>query len=242
MFTSGEWISEMGTPESPMIFVENVTKTYSKAGSDVTPLANANLTVAAGEFVVMMGPSGSGKSTLLNLVAGIDKPSRGKVVVSGEDITDYTEDELAEWRTRAIGYIFQQFNLMPILTAYENVELPLLLLPLKAPQRRKLVETALGVVDLTDRSDHYPRQLSGGEEQRVAVARALATDPQVILADEPTGNLDRDSATTVMDLLSELNHNFGKTILLVTHDPHVAEHGSRILHLDKGELSEEQLP
>jgi len=232
----------MGTPESPMIFVENVTKTYSKAGSDVTPLANANLTVAAGEFVVMMGPSGSGKSTLLNLVAGIDKPSRGKVVVSGEDITDYTEDELAEWRTRAIGYIFQQFNLMPILTAYENVELPLLLLPLKAPQRRKLVETALGVVDLTDRSDHYPRQLSGGEEQRVAVARALATDPQVILADEPTGNLDRNSATTVMDLLSELNHNFGKTILLVTHDPHVAEHGSRILHLDKGELSEEQLP
>ena len=225
-----------------MIFVENVTKTYSKAGSDVTPLANANLTVAAGEFVVMMGPSGSGKSTLLNLVAGIDKPSRGKVVVSGEDITDYTEDELAEWRTRAIGYIFQQFNLMPILTAYENVELPLLLLPLKAPQRRKLVETALGVVDLTDRSDHYPRQLSGGEEQRVAVARALATDPQVILADEPTGNLDRNSATTVMDLLSELNHNFGKTILLVTHDPHVAEHGSRILHLDKGELSEEQLP
>ena len=232
----------MGTPESPMIFVENVTKTYRKAGSDVTPLANANLTVAAGEFVVMMGPSGSGKSTLLNLVAGIDKPSRGKVVVSGEDITDYTEDELAEWRTRAIGYIFQQFNLMPILTAYENVELPLLLLPLKAPQRRKLVETALGVVDLTDRSDHYPRQLSGGEEQRVAVARALATDPQVILADEPTGNLDRNSATTVMDLLSELNHNFGKTILLVTHDPHVAEHGSRILHLDKGELSEEQLP
>ena len=232
----------MGTPESPMIFVENVTKTYRKAGSDVTPLANANLTVAAGEFVVMMGPSGSGKSTLLNLVAGIDKPSWGKVVVSGEDITDYTEDELAEWRTRAIGYIFQQFNLMPILTAYENVELPLLLLPLKAPQRRKLVETALGVVDLTDRSDHYPRQLSGGEEQRVAVARALATDPQVILADEPTGNLDRDSATTVMDLLSELNHNFGKTILLVTHDPHVAEHGSRILHLDKGELSEEQLP
>ena len=232
----------MGTPESPMIFVENVTKTYSKAGSDVTPLANANLTVAAGEFVVMMGPSGSGKSTLLNLVAGIDKPSRGKVVVSGEDITDYTEDDLAEWRTRAIGYIFQQFNLMPILTAYENVELPLLLLPLKAPQRRKLVETALGVVDLTDRSDHYPRQLSGGEEQRVAVARALATDPQVILADEPTGNLDRDNATTVMDLLSELNHNFGKTILLVTHDPHVAEHGSRILHLDKGELSEEQLP
>jgi len=229
----------MGTPKSPMIVVKDVTKTYSKAGSDVTPLANANLTVAAGEFVVLMGPSGSGKSTLLNLVAGIDKPSRGKVVVSGEDITDFTEDDLAEWRTRAIGYIFQQFNLMPILTAYENVELPLLLLPLKEPQRRKLVETALGVVGLTDRSDHYPRQLSGGQEQRVAIARALATDPQVILADEPTGSLDRDSAATVMDLLSKLNYNFGKTVLLVTHDPHVAEHGSRILHLDKGELSEE---
>ncbi len=234
-------MSEMSAPQSPMIIVEDVTKTYSKAGSDVTPLANANLTVARGEFVVMMGPSGSGKSTLLNLVAGIDKPSLGRVVVSGEDITDFTEDDLAEWRTRAIGYIFQQFNLMPILTAYENVELPLLLLPLKAPQRRKLVETALGVVDLTDRSNHYPRQLSGGQEQRVAIARALATDPQVILADEPTGNLDRDSAAVVMDLLSKLNRNFGKTVLLVTHDPHVAEHGSRILHLDKGELSEARL-
>jgi len=233
-------MSEMDTPRSPAIIVENVTKTYSKGGSNVTPLANANLTVAGGEFVVMMGPSGSGKSTLLNLVAGIDKPSRGRVVVSGEDITDFTEDELAGWRTRAIGYVFQQFNLMPILTAYENVELPLLLLPLKAAQRRKLVETALGVVDLTDRSDHYPRQLSGGQEQRVAIARALATDPQVILADEPTGNLDRDSAAVVMDLLSELNRSFGKTVLLVTHDPHVAEHGTRILQLDKGVLSEER--
>lgn len=226
---------------SQMIQVMDVTKTYSKAGSDVTPLERANLSVTGGEFVVMMGPSGSGKSTLLNLVAGIDKPSRGRVVVSGEDITDFTEDELAEWRSRAIGYIFQQFNLMPILTAYENVELPLLLLPLSKAQRRKLVETALAVVDLSDRSHHYPRQLSGGQEQRVAIARAIVTDPLVILADEPTGNLDRDSATTVMTLLTKLNREFGKTVLLVTHDPHVAEFAGRVLHLDKGELSEATL-
>jgi len=220
------------------IRVEGVTKTYRKAGGDVTPLADADLTVARGEFVVMMGPSGSGKSTLLNLAAGIDKPSRGRVWVSGEDITDFSEDELAQWRSRTIGYVFQQFNLMPILTAYENVELPLLLLPLTADQRRTLVETALGVVGLGDRSDHYPRQLSGGQEQRVAIARAIATDPQVILADEPTGNLDRESAATVMELLTRLNREFGKTVLLVTHDPHVAECGSRMLHLDKGSLSE----
>ena len=224
---------------SKAITVLDVTKTYSKAGSEVTPLAGANLTVAGGDFVVMMGPSGSGKSTLLNLVAGIDKPTRGRVVVSGEDITEFTEDELAEWRNRAIGYIFQQFNLMPILTAYENVELPLLLLPLDSARRRKLVETALAVVDLSDRSHHYPRQLSGGQEQRVAIARAIVTDPLVILADEPTGNLDRESAATVMSLLAKLNRDFGKTVLLVTHDPHVAEYAGRILHLDKGELSEE---
>jgi putative ABC transport system ATP-binding protein len=224
---------------SKAIEVIDVTKTYTKAGRDVTPLAGANLTVQRGEFVVMMGPSGSGKSTLLNLAAGIDKPSRGRVVVSGDDITDYTEDELAGWRSRAIGYIFQQFNLMPILTAYENIELPLLLMPLESSQRRKLVETALDVVDLGDRADHYPRQLSGGQEQRVAIARAIVTDPLVILADEPTGNLDRDSAQTVMTLLGKLNSEFGKTVLLVTHDPHVAEFGSRVLHLDKGELTEE---
>jgi putative ABC transport system ATP-binding protein len=224
---------------STAIQVLDVTKTYTKAGNDVTPLERANLSVTSGEFVVMKGPSGSGKSTLLNLVAGIDKPSSGRVVVSGEDITDYTEDELAGWRSRAIGYVFQQFNLMPILTAYENVELPLLLMPLNAAQRRKLVETALEVVDLSDRSDHYPRQLSGGQEQRVAIARAIVTDPQVILADEPTGNLDRDSAEAVMTILAKLNRDFGKTVLLVTHDPHVAAFGSRVMHLDKGELSEE---
>ena len=223
---------------STAIQVLDVTRTYTKAGNDVTPLQRANLTVTAGEFVVLMGPSGSGKSTLLNLVAGIDKPTSGRVVVSGEDITDFTEDELAGWRSRAIGYVFQQFNLMPILTAYENVELPLLLMPLNAAQRRKLVETALEVVDLGDRSDHYPRQLSGGQEQRVAIARAIATDPLVILADEPTGNLDRDSAETVMTLLAKLNRDFGKTVLLVTHDPFVAAFGSRVMQLDKGELSE----
>jgi len=226
------------TNQSPAIEVTDVTKTYTKAGSDVTPLERANLVIKGGEFVVMMGPSGSGKSTLLNLVAGIDKPTAGRVVVSGEDITDYDEDELAAWRARAIGYIFQQFNLMPILTAYENVELPLLLLPLSAAQRRTLVETALEVVDLSDRARHYPRQLSGGQEQRVAIARAIVTDPLVILADEPTGNLDRASAAAVMSLLAKLNREFGKTVLLVTHDPFVADFGGRVLHLDKGEFSE----
>ena len=230
----------MTTP--PHVTLRSVTKTYFKGESKVTPLKNTNLEINAGEFVVMMGPSGSGKSTLLNLAAGIDKPTEGRISVLGEDITDWSEDDLADWRVRAIGYIFQQFNLMPVLTAYENVELPLLLLPLSAAERKRLVTTALEVVDLTDRAGHYPRQLSGGQEQRVAIARALATDPQIILADEPTGNLDRESAGVVMELLAELNHDFGKTILLVTHDPATAEYGSRVLHLDKGELLEQGGP
>jgi putative ABC transport system ATP-binding protein len=183
-----------------------------------------------------MGPSGSGKSTLLNLIAGIDKPTSGRVIVFGEDITDWQEDDLALWRTRAIGYVFQQFNLMPVLTAYENVELPLLLIPLAAQKRRQLVETALEIVGLSDRARHFPRQLSGGQEQRVAIARALACDPQVILADEPTGNLDRTSAERAMELFEELNLQFGKTIVMVTHDPLTAQHAGQVLHLDKGEL------
>jgi len=222
-----------------VVSLRGVTKTYSKGDTQVTPLRDTSLDIQRGEFVVMMGPSGSGKSTLLNLAAGIDKPTAGRVTVMGEDITDWSEDDLADWRVRAIGYIFQQFNLMPVLTAYENVELPLLLLPISAAQRRKLVTTALDIVDLADRAGHYPRQLSGGQEQRVAIARALATDPQIILADEPTGNLDRDSAVAVMELLSELNKRYEKTILLVTHDPFTAEYGSKILHLDKGELQEQ---
>ena len=224
---------------APVVSLYNVTKTYSKGGTEVTPLSDLTLNIHAGEFIALMGPSGSGKSTLLNLTAGIDKPTAGRVIVFGEDITDWREDDLALWRTRAIGYVFQQFNLMPVLTAYENVELPLLLLPLSSTKRRELVNTALDIVGLADRAHHFPRQLSGGQEQRVAIARALACDPQVILADEPTGNLDRESAERVMGLFEELNRSFGKTIVMVTHDPHTARHATKVLHLDKGKLLEQ---
>lgn len=224
-----------------MASLRGVRKTYSKGGVEVTPLHDVDLDVRAGEFLVLMGPSGSGKSTLLNLIAGIDRPSAGRVAVHGEDITDWTEDDLASWRTRAVGYIFQQFNLMPVLTAYENVELPLLLLPLKQSRRRQLVLTALELVGLTERMHHYPRQLSGGQEQRVAIARSIATDPLVLLADEPTGNLDRDSAESILQLFRELNQRFNKTLIVVTHDPHLAGYASRVLHLDKGDLVERGL-
>lgn len=222
-----------------VISLRNVTKTYRKGDTPVTPLHGVNLDIGLGDFISLMGPSGSGKSTLLNLIAGIDKPSEGRIVVFGEDITEWSEDDLAKWRTRAIGYIFQQFNLMPVLTAYENVELPLLLVKLTNKDRKRLVNTALEVVGLTDRASHFPRQLSGGEEQRVAIARSLATDPQVLLADEPTGNLDRDNANAVMELFQELNSSYGKTIVMVTHDASVASRASRQLHLDKGDLLEQ---
>jgi putative ABC transport system ATP-binding protein len=221
-----------------IIDVRRVTKTYHKGDVAVTPLQDCDLTVREGEFVALMGPSGSGKSTMLNLVAGIDKPTSGRVIVQGEDITDWDEDELAAWRNRAIGYVFQSFNLMPVLTAYENVELPLLLMPLSAAKRKQQIMTSLDLVGLSDRAKHYPRQLSGGQEQRVAIARALAADPQILLADEPTGALDRESAAQVMDILARLNAEFGKTILLVTHDPHVSERARRVLHLEKGEFLE----
>ncbi|MCC7477549.1 ABC transporter ATP-binding protein [bacterium] len=231
--------SARNTAQQPVVMLRNVTKTYSKGGHKVTPLHNVDLDIFPGDFIALMGPSGSGKSTLLNLISGIDKPTAGRVVVHGEDITDWSEDDLAEWRTRAIGYIFQQFNLMPVLTAYENVELPLLLVPLTAAKRRSLVMTALDLVGLSDRASHYPRQLSGGQEQRVAIARSLATDPLVLLADEPTGNLDRESALGVMDLFVELNSRYQKTIVMVTHDPQVAQRARTPLHLDKGELLEQ---
>lgn len=221
-----------------IIRLQGVTKTYRKGDQEVTPLENLDLEVREGEFLALMGPSGSGKSTLLNLVAGIDKATTGRVVVFGEDITDWTEDDLAEWRNRAVGYIFQQFNLMPVLTAFENVELPLLLLPMNGTRRRQQVQTALDLVGMSDRATHYPRQLSGGQEQRVAIARALAADPRILLCDEPTGALDRHSALVVMDLLQRLNTEYGKTILLVTHDPHVADRATRVLHLEKGVLLE----
>jgi putative ABC transport system ATP-binding protein len=224
--------------EQAIISLHKVRKTYKKGDMEVTPLEDTDLDVMEGEFFALMGPSGSGKSTLLNLVSGIDKASAGRVIVFGEDITEWEEDDLAEWRNRAVGYIFQQFNLMPVLTAFENVELPLLLLPMGAAQRRKQVETALALVGLSDRASHYPRQLSGGQEQRVAIARALAADPRILLCDEPTGALDRHSAEVVLELLKRLNTEYGKTILLVTHDPHVAAQATRVMHLEKGVLLE----
>lgn len=222
------------TPLDPMIEMASVRKTYRKGDVAVTPLDAADLRVDAGEFLVLMGPSGSGKSTLLNLVAGIDRPTSGRVRVGGQDITDWSEERLAVWRRRAIGYIFQQFNLMPVLTAAENVELPLLLLDLSRDKRRGQVTTALELVGLTDRAGHYPHQLSGGQEQRVAIAQAIATDPQIILADEPTGALDREAAGAVLDLLRQLNSRFGKTVVMVTHDPMAAACATRLLHLEKG--------
>lgn len=230
----------MTTPEpaaQPVISIRGVQKTYRKGEVEVTPLDGVDLDVAPGEFFALMGPSGSGKSTLLNLVAGIDRPTAGRVIVAGEDITDWHEDDLADWRTRAVGYVFQQFNLIPILTAYENVELPLLLLPISRDKRHSLVTAALDLVGLADRSGHYPRQLSGGQEQRVAIARAVVTDPTVIVADEPTGDLDKQSAEEIMGLLSRLNSEFKKTIVMVTHDPRAAEKAHIQKHLDKGELS-----
>jgi putative ABC transport system ATP-binding protein len=222
------------TTSAVMIDLVGVRKTYHKGDVAVTPLDGADLRVEAGEFLVLMGPSGSGKSTLLNLIAGIDRPTAGRVTIDGADITDWPEDRLAVWRRRAVGYIFQQFNLMPVLTASENVELPLLLLNLSREKRRQQVATALELVGLADRAGHYPRQLSGGQEQRVAIAQALATDPRLILADEPTGALDRDAAAAVLDLLRQLNTRFGKTVVMVTHDPHAAACATRLLHLEKG--------
>ena len=219
---------------SPVIQLAGIRKTYHKGDVAVTPLDGAELDVAEGEFLVLMGPSGSGKSTLLNLIAGIDRPTAGRVTIAGQDITGWTEDRLAVWRRRTIGYVFQQFNLMPVLTAAENVELPLLLLGLSADKRRRQVATALELVGLADRAGHMPRQLSGGQEQRVAIAQALATDPSIILADEPTGALDREAAAAVLDLLRQLNTRFGKTVVMVTHDPVAAACATRLLHLEKG--------
>jgi putative ABC transport system ATP-binding protein len=199
-------------------------------------LSDISLEIEEGAFVALMGPSGSGKTTLLNLIAAVDRPTSGQVVVAGQDTTLLSESELAAWRHRNIGYIFQLYNLIPVLTAYENVELPLTLSRLNSADRRAKVETALDVVGLTDRSDHFPRELSGGQEQRVAIARAIVTDPTVLLADEPTGDLDAESAGSVLRLLERLNDEFEKTIVMVTHDPRAADHAHRFLHLDKGKL------
>ncbi|UCE23318.1 MAG: ABC transporter ATP-binding protein [Candidatus Zixiibacteriota bacterium] len=223
-------------------FVElrSVNKSYWRDRLEIPVLNNINLSVPEGEFVALMGPSGSGKTTLLNLIAGIDRPSAGEVSVNGESVSQLSEGALARWRSRNIGFVFQFYNLMPVLNAFENVELPLLLTRLSRSERRRQVETALTIVGLADRMKHYPNQLSGGQEQRVAIARAIVTDPRLILADEPTGDLDKVSAEEVMELLSRLNKEFNKTIIMVTHDPRAAEKAHVWRHLDKGELNNKQ--
>lgn len=219
-----------------IIEVQNVSKAYRRDSFDIPVLNNISLSVSEGDFLGLMGPSGSGKTTLLNLIAGIDRPSNGKVVVGGTDIGALSETALAKWRATHIGFIFQFYNLIPVLTAYENVELPLLLTSLSKAERKKHVEFALQVVGLADRMYHYPKQLSGGQEQRVAIARAVATDPTLLVADEPTGDLDKQSAEEILTLLERLNKEFKKTIVMVTHDPRAAEKAHTVRHLDKGEL------
>src|SRR3989441_3773044 len=219
-----------------LVAIRTLSKYYTRGDQVIPVLVDINLDVALGDFVALMGPSGSGKSTLLNLIAGIDKPSVGTIKVGGVDIAGLSEADLAAWRATNVGFIFQFYNLMPVLTAFENVELPLLLAPLSKAERKKHVETALTLVGLADRMRHYPRQLSGGQEQRVAIARAIATDPTILVADEPTGDLDRKSAEEVLTLLERLNKEFKKTIVMVTHDPHAAERAHLVRHLDKGEL------
>jgi putative ABC transport system ATP-binding protein len=218
------------------VVIRNVTKVFKKEAVEVVALRDTNLEIQSGGFLCLMGPSGSGKSTLLNLMAGIDRPSGGQVIVDGKDISRMSEGELAVWRNHTIGFIFQTFNLIPVLTAFENVELPLLLTKLSKKERREHVNTALSLVGLSDRLTHYPRQLSGGQEQRVAIARAIVTDPALILADEPTGDLDAQSADEVLAILEKLNREFKKTVVMVTHDPRAARHATIIRQLDKGIL------
>ena len=222
-----------------LIRVRNLNKVYRRGGETINVLQGLNLDVEKGEFVAFMGPSGSGKTTLLNLLGGLDTPTSGTVTVDGDEITHMSGRNLASWRARHVGFIFQMYNLIPVLTAFQNVELPLLLTKLSKAQRRLHVETALTLVGLSDRMTHYPRQLSGGQEQRVAIARAIVTDPSFLLCDEPTGDLDRKAAEEILDLLTELETNHGKTILMVTHDPLAAERADMVLHLDKGALVEE---
>jgi putative ABC transport system ATP-binding protein len=222
-----------------LIELRDVTKSYKRDAIEIPVLDGVTITVDAGDFLGLMGPSGSGKSTLLNLLAGIDRPTRGSVRIGDTEISALSERALAAWRARHIGFIFQLYNLIPVLTAFENVELPLLLTDLSKKQRRDHVMTALGIVGLGDREKHYPRQLSGGQEQRVAIARAIVTDPTLLLADEPTGDLDAKSAGEVLTLLQRLNQEYKKTIVMVTHDPHAAERATHLLHLEKGTLVEQ---
>jgi putative ABC transport system ATP-binding protein len=221
-----------------LVEIENLSKSYVRGDQVVPVLTGIDLVIRAGDFVALMGPSGSGKSTLLNLVAGIDKPDAGRLVIAGEDITQLDDSELADWRARTVGFVFQFYNLMPVLTAFENVELPLQLTELTRAERRERVELLLRMVGLSDRTKHYPNELSGGQQQRVAIARALVTDPLLVIADEPTGDLDRQSAAEILGLLDRLNSELGKTIVMVTHDPRAAEAAHHLIYLDKGQLTD----
>lgn len=225
-----------------LVEIRGVTKEFLKGHQKITPLKDVHLDIERGDLVSLMGASGSGKSTLLNLVAGIDRPSAGRIHVNGTDITRLSRSRLARWRAAHVGYIFQLYNLIPVLTAYENIELPLLLLPFSRSERRKRVEIVLEAVGLTDRAEHYPRQLSGGQEQRVGIARAIVADPALVVADEPTGDLDAETTGQILLLLSRLNAELGTTMLLVTHDPNAAGIARRQLRLDKGELIEAEPP
>jgi putative ABC transport system ATP-binding protein len=219
-----------------IIQVQGVSKSYRRDSFEIPVLNNISFDIPNGEYLALMGPSGSGKTTLLNLIAGIDRPNKGQITVAGTNIATLSESQLARWRSTHVGFVFQFYNLIPVLTAYENVELPLLLTPLSKKERRQHVEMALTVVGLQDRMQHYPKQLSGGQEQRVAIARAIATDPTILVADEPTGDLDKTSADEILKLLDRLNSEFHKTIVMVTHDPRAAEKAKVVRHLDKGEF------
>ena len=222
-----------------LIRISHLSKGYVRGGQAIPVLLDINLDVARGEFIALMGPSGSGKSTLLNLIAGIDKPSAGTIAIDGVDIAGLSEGQLADWRAANVGFIFQFYNLLPVLSAFDNVELPLLLTGLSSRERHDRVAAMLDLVGLTDRADHYPSELSGGQQQRVAIARALVTDPVLIVADEPTGDLDRTTGAEVLSLLDQLVHERGKTIVMVTHDPKAAARAGRMVHLEKGVLVDE---
>ena len=224
---------------SSLVEIRGVHKIYKRDSFDVPVLNGVSVSVPHGDFLALMGPSGSGKTTLLNLIAGIDRPTRGQVIVDGKEISAFSETKLATWRAAHVVFIFQMYNLIPVLNAFENVELPLLLTHLKKRERKEHVEAALNIVGLPDRMSHYPRQLSGGQEQRVAIARAIVTDPTILVADEPTGDLDAKSAHEILDLLQQLNRSHQKTIIMVTHDPKAADRARHTLHLDKGVLVEQ---
>ena len=236
MMESATRPDEPARDANTLVEIRHLAKSYTRGDQIVPVLYDISLEIARGDFISLMGPSGSGKSTLLNLIAGIDKPDSGVLRIDGEDITQLSEGQLADWRASNIGFIFQFYNLMPVLTAFENVELPLQLTNLSRAERRQRVEMTLSLVGLSDRMEHYPNELSGGQQQRVAIARAIVTDPTILVCDEPTGDLDKQSASDVLAMLKQLNVEMGKTIIMVTHDAHAAEAARRMVHLEKGEL------